>query len=141
MVILDYIVLNTSEMHLYGDLAACVISRVTNKDSWEAVQVGFPKFATEERLKSFTGLIKGVRPEVPQFFRDYCLAAIKDAEGLQGDNPAKTISKDGCHCTFVRGSADTITKRQVQEQMSSFQGAAVVVAVCNAEVSLARPVC
>jgi hypothetical protein len=39
--------------------------RVTNKDSWEAVQVGFPKFATEERLKSFTGLIKGVRPEVP----------------------------------------------------------------------------
>ena len=86
---------------MYGDLAACVISTVTNKDSCKAVQVGFPKIATEEQLKSFTGLIKGARPEVPQFCSDYCLAAIKDAKGLQGENPAKTVSKDGCHCTFV----------------------------------------
>ena len=88
-------------MHVCDDLAACVISRVTNKDSCKAVQVGFSKIATEERLKSFTGLMKGARPKVPQFYSDYCLAAIKDAKGVQGENPAKTVSKDGCHCTFV----------------------------------------
>lgn len=112
-----------------------MLSRVTNKDSWEEAQVAFPQFASDERLKSFTGLIKGLRPGVPQLFREYCLTALGHAEGREGGF-TKSVTKGGCQCLFIQGAADAITRKDVKHLLPSFQGAALVVAVCNTEVSL-----
>ena len=107
---------------------------MTTTDCWQVAQEVYPKFAKEEQLLSFSGLIKGSQHVIPQLFREYCQAAIRDAEGLQGDT-THTISKDGSHCTFVQGTFDTVTKHHIQEQNPSFQGAALVLAVCDSEVS------
>ena len=107
---------------------------MTNTDSWQAAQETYPKFAKEEQLSSFTGLIKGSQHVIPQLFREYCQAALRYAEGQQG-GATNTVSKDGSHCTFVQGTYDTVTKRHILDQMPSFLGAALVLAVCDSEVS------
>lgn len=99
-----------------------ILYRVTNKETWEAAQVAYPTFATDERLKSFKGLVKGSHFGVPQIFREYCQTAIRHAEGQQSEQ-TQAVNKDGCFCNFVKGEWDKVTKSAIQQQMPSFQGA------------------
>ena len=101
--------------------------------TWEDAQVAYPTFATDERLKSFKGLVKGNHFGVPHIFREYCQTAIRHAEGQQGEQ-SQAVNKDGRFCNFVQGEWDKVTKSAIQQQMPSFQGAHLILAVCDTEV-------
>ena len=109
------------------------IYRVTNKKTWEDAQVAYPTFAPDERLKSFKGLVKGNHFGVPHIFCEYCQTAIRHTEEQQGEQ-SQAVNKDGHFCNFVQREWDKVTKSAIQHQMPSFQGAHLILVVCDTEV-------
>ena len=72
--------------------------------------------------------LKGSRFQTPLPFREYCQAAIRQAEAQTGELPSNTIMKEGTQFTFILSLYDNIRKSTIKKQIPTFEGASLVLA-------------
>ena len=81
--------------------------KLTNAINWEAAKKAYPLFASEERLKQFSGL--SMKNGVPAVFQSYCQGAMDRHE--QRDTPVMCtiVGNEGCTATLLKGNIKSIT--------------------------------